>query len=383
MQNSQKPSILQILPQLNSGGVERGTCDLAIYANQHDYRIIVVSSGGRMVERLDGAGVKHICLNLKTKNPFKIFFNIFRLKKICIDNNVKILHARSRAPAWSAYYAAKALNAKFVTTFHGFYKNNFPLKKYYNNIMTKGDKIIAVSDFIREHIFINYDVDPKKIRVIHRGVDLKEFDSEIIFAEEITKFKQENFLPLNVPIILLPGRISRWKGHDIALKAISELADKEFILAFAGKAEIKNNYLKDIISLIKKYRLEKKVKFLNDIKNMPVAYAASDLVLSTSVEPETFGRVSAEASAMGKIVIATDHGGSKEIILDGVTGYLVKPSDHKALAKKIEYVLKLIEDEKTKKEFEKNCRNHIKQNFSLEKMCENTISLYNELFNNW
>ena len=379
--NKQKPSILQVLPALNTGGVERGTVDLAIYAKDLGYRIIVVSKGGRMVEKLDNAGLEHICLDLKTKNPIKIFFNIFKLKSICRQNNVRIIHARSRAPAWSAYYAAKQLKIPFVTTFHGFYKKNFPFKEHYNAIMAKGDMVIAVSDFIREHIFSSYDVeDPRKVLVIHRGVNLDEFDPKKITPEDIKKFKEEKFIPLDLPVIFLPGRITRWKGHDVAIRAAAEMKDKNFILAFAGSADAKSKYLKELVVLIKKYKLEKNVRFLSDVKNMRVAYAASSIVLSTSVEPETFGRVSAEANAMGKIVIASNHGGSKEIIVDGKTGFLVPPKDHKQLAEKIEYAFWLQSDDKTKHQFETSCRNNIIENFSLQKMCENTLSLYNQLY---
>jgi glycosyltransferase involved in cell wall biosynthesis len=379
MINKHKASILQVLPELNTGGVERGACDLAIYAKDKGLRIITVSNGGSMVEKLDQAGCEHICTNLKTKNPLKIYLNIFRLKKLCKKNNVKIIHARSRAPAWSAYYTARKLGVPFVTTFHGFYKNNFPFKKHYNAIMAKGDKIIAVSDFIREHIFETYDVEPKKVTVIHRGVDLDEFNPKHVTDEQIQHFKEEKFIPLNVPVILLPGRITRWKGHDVAIKAVAELSDKEFILAFAGKVDAGNNFAKELITLINDKGLEKKVKFLSDIKRMPVAYAASDLVLSASAEPETFGRVSAEANAMGKIVIASDHGGSREIIIDGRTGYLFKNKDYKELAKKIRYALELLADDATKHNFASDCRNNIIENFSLQKMCENTINLYNQL----
>ncbi len=380
MLNKHKASILQILPELNTGGVERGASDLAIYAKNKGYRLITASKGGRMVERLEHEGCEHIELNLKTKNPVRIIINIFKIRNICRKNNVKMIHARSRAPAWSGYYAARSLKLPFITTFHGFYKNNFPLKKYYNGIMAKGDKIIAVSDFIRQHIFDTYEVDAKKVTVIHRGVDLHEFNPQKVNEEQIINFKNEHFIPLNIPVILLPGRITRWKGHDVAIKAIAELKDMEFILAIAGKASDGSGFMKEIIALISEHKLEKKVKFLSDVKKMPVAYAASDIVLSTSVEPETFGRVSAEANAMGKPVIASHHGGSAEIIIENNTGFLVKPGSHKELARKIEHVLKLVSNEVTRRDIAIDCRNNIEENFSLTKMCENTLKIYNQFY---
>ena len=247
--------------------------------------------------------------------------------------------------------------------------------------MAKGEKVIAVSDFVRQHIFDNYEVDPMNVTVVHRGVDMHEFNPAKIHEEKIIEFKNEHFIPLNVPVILLPARITRWKGHDVAIKAAAELKDLEFVLAFAGKSPDGSTYMKELIELISKHGLEKKVKFLSDIKKMPVAYAACNIAISTSVEPETFGRVSAEANAMGKPVIASNHGGSREIIVEGRTGFLVEKSSHKQLAEKIRYVFKLIGDEKTKHDFAKDCRNNIEENFSLTKMCESTLAIYNQYFN--
>lgn len=379
--NNKLPCVLQVLPELNTGGVERGVVDLTIYARNKGLRLVVVSAGGRLVEKLDELGGEHICINLKTKNPLKILLNVLKLKKICLEQNVKIIHARSRAPAWSAYLTARLLRLPFITTFHGFYKKNFPLKGFYNSVMAKGDKVIAVSNFIRQHIFDNYKIsDPKKVVVIHRGVNLEEFNPNNIISEDIKKFKEEKFLPLNVPVILLPGRITRWKGQDIAIKAAAELDNKQFVMAIAGKIVKEDNYLKELIKLITKYGLDKKVKLIDDVKDMPIAYAASDVVISTSVEPETFGRVSSEAGAMGKPVIATDHGGSQEIVSNGITGMLVKVADHKQFAEKLGEMLELISDEKNKHRFAIDCRKHVEEKFSLQLMCESTLNIYNQYY---
>jgi glycosyltransferase involved in cell wall biosynthesis len=374
-----KPAILQVLPALNIGGVERGVVDLAVYAKNNGYHIIVASAGGKMQKRLVNEGIEVINFNLKTKNPLKIIFNAFKLARICKTKNVKIIHARSRAPAWSAYIASKLSGVKFVTTFHGFYKNNFPLKKYYNAIMTKGDRVIAVSNFVRKHIFDNYDIAADKVITIHRGVDLHEFNPNKISTEQIEEFRAKNFIGSKEILVLMPGRITRWKGQDIAIMALSKLKDIDITLAIAGSAEENSSYMKELIALTLEFDLEKKVKFLNDVKKMPEAYAASDIILSCSVEPETFGRVSAEAGAMGKFVIASRLGGSEEIIVDGVTGFLIRPKNYIELAKKIRESLKYIADEKTKNMFQYSCRNHINDNFSLKKMCDTTLKLYDEL----
>ncbi len=367
------------MPALNIGGVERGVIDLAVYAKNNGYHIIVASSGGKMEKRLKDEGVEVVNFNLKTKNPFIIILNIFKLAKFCKKNHVKIIHARSRAPAWSAYFACKILKIKFVTTYHGFYKNNFPLKKIYNSIMAKGDKVIAVSNFVRKHIFENYEITPDKLITIHRGVDLHEFNSAKVSQEQIIEFKDKNFIAKKDILVLMPGRISRWKGQDVAIEAISKLQDIDITLAIAGSADHSSVYMKELMALVKENDLENKVRFLNDIKKMPIAYAASDIVLSCSTEPETFGRVSAEAGAMGKFVIASKLGGSIEIIVEGVTGFLIHPNDSFELAKKIRQSLPYVANEKTKTLFMNSCRNHITDNFSLKKMCDTTLRLYDDL----
>jgi glycosyltransferase involved in cell wall biosynthesis len=207
-----------------------------------------------------------------------------------------------------------------------------------------------------------------------------EFDPAKIRSEQIKTFKEKSFLPENTPLVLLPGRITRWKGHDVAIKAVAELGETELVLAIAGKAEDGSNFMEELLALISKSRLERKVKFLDDIKDMAVAYAACDLVLSTSIEPETFGRISAEANAMGKPVIASDHGGSKEIIIEGKTGYLVKTGDPAELARAIKNMIELMGNSELKEKLAVVCRNNIEENFSLSKMCEKTLKVYNQFY---
>jgi len=366
MTSSKKPAILQVLPELNTGGVERGVVDLSIYANTKGYRVIVASQGGKQVVQLEHAGVEHFLLPLRTKNPLKIIVNILRLKKLIKRENVKLVHARSRAPAWSAYFAAKSSKVPFITTFHGYYKNNFPGKKIYNSVMAKGEKIIAVSDFIKRHITSYYGVDEGRITTIHRGVDFNEFDAGKISDTQIRAFKKTHDIE-NRTVILLPGRITRWKGQIIAVRALNYLEDKNAVLVFAGKLNEQNNYSIEIISELNDNGLMHRAKFLGDVNDMALVYAASDIVLSTSVEPETFGRVSAEANMMGKVVVATNIGGSKEIIVDGKTGFLVEAGQPKILAEKIDELLLLLKDEKIKQRMSEDCVLNVKNNFSLEK----------------
>lgn len=375
-------AILQVLPELESGGVERGVIDISVYGKKLGYEMLVASSGGKLVQHLEEANVKHCKFNLKTKNPLKIIFNIFRLRKVIKQNKIAIVHARSRAPAWSAYFAAKLTGATYITTFHGFYKRNAPLKHWYNSIMVKGDVIIGVSQFIKKHIVKYYNTGGKKIEVIHRGVNLQEFDVEKITEEDIKDFRGTNGVDSNDIVILLPGRISRWKGQDIAIRAFSELKNKENIkLLICGSWRGNENYYTELVQICKENNLENNVIFAGNISNMPLAFKAGDIALNTSTEPETFGRVSAEANAMGKPVIATNHGGSIEILEGKISGVLVPPKDHIALAKAIEDMLTKIADSDQKTLIEEASIKNVRDNFSLDLMCKKVFSIYDRYIN--
>ena len=376
MSDNLQPSILQVLPELNIGGIERGVVDLAIKMKEHNIRLIVASKGGKLVEKLEENGIEHFTLDLKSKNPLKIIANIAELKKLAQNQNVKIIHARSRAPAWSAYFAAKSLKTPFITSFHGFYRFNFPLKKAYNNVMTLGDTVIAVSEFIKKHIIKNYKIDESKITVVHRGVDVDEFNPDLVSEAEVIEFKKQHRISDDKKIILLPGRITRWKGHDVLVKAIKLVDRDNFILAFAGNSGKNEDFLNEVKQLIIEKNLQKKVSFLGAINNMPLAYKAADIVVSSSVEPETFGRVSAEAGAMGRFVVATNHGGSTEIIDDGVTGFLTEISNEKDIAQKLVKALDKVENNNVFLE----CRERICEHFSLNKMCDSNIKIYNKYY---
>lgn len=374
--------ILQVLPALESGGVERGTVDLATYGNENGYNIKVASSGGKMVEALEEKGVEHITLNLKSKNPLIIFANIFRLKRIIKEHDIKIVHARSRAPAWSAFLACKLSRTTFITTFHGFYQKNLPLKKFYNSVMARGDVVIAVSNFIKKHIIKNYNTGGKKIEVIHRGVNLKEFDVKKVTDEDIKTFLGKNGLNEKDRIIFLPGRITRWKGQNVAIKALSDVKDKKNIkLLIGGGWKGNDTYYQELVELCKDGGLENNVIFAGHISNMPVALRASDIALNTSVEPETFGRVSAEANAMGKPVIASAHGGSLEILENKECGVLVPPGEHKALAKAINELLQKLSTPENRDRIEELAINNVRENFSLELMCKKTLGIYDRFLN--
>ena len=376
----QKPVILQVLPELDHGGGEVGTVQIADALRQHGIKNFVASAGGRMVHDLEKIKVPHITLPLKTKNPIKLYLNSLKLEKIIKENGINIVHARSRAPAWSAYWAAKRAGVKFMTTFHGTYGlGPKGIKKFYNRVMTYGQLVIAISNHIKKHITENYRINEDKIRLIHRCVDIEKFSPAAVSQERIIRAVQENNIPEDLPVISLIGRITRWKGQHVLLEALSKLKDHDFFCLIVGSDQGRVKYTEELKELVKKYGLESKVKFIGQSFDIPALLMVSDIVLSTAVEPEAFGRAAIEGQAMGKIVIASNLGGSLENTIDGVTGKLYESSDPQALADAIRWALDLPLEEK--KKISAAAIKNVKENFTKQIMCDKTIAVYNELIN--
>ena len=376
----QKPVILQVLPELDHCGVEVGTVQIADALRQHGIKNFVASAGGRMVHDLEKIKVPHITLPLKTKNPIKLYLNSLKLEKIIKENGINIVHARSRAPAWSAYWAAKRAGVKFITTFHGTYgPGPKGIKKFYNRVMTYGQRVIAISNHIKKHITENYRINEDKIRLIHRCVDIEKFSPAAVSQERIIRAVQENGIPEDLPVISLIGRITRWKGQHVLLEALSKLKDRDFFCLIVGSDQGRVKYTEELKELVKKYGLESKVKFIGQSFDIPALLMVSDIVLSTAVEPEAFGRAAIEGQAMGKIVIASNLGGSLENTIDGVTGKLYESSDPQALADAIRWALDLPLEEK--KKISAAAIKNVKENFTKQIMCDKTIAVYNELIN--
>lgn len=371
------PTILQIVPSLKSGGVERGTVEIASALHKSGFSALVVSGGGPMAVQLYQAGARHFTLPLESKNPFVIWQNSKHLANLIQKHNVDIVHARSRAPAWSAYLAAKKTGRPFVTTFHGVYNFKSRLKQYYNAIMTKGDRVIAVSEFTASHIRQNYAIDAEKLVVIPRGADMGYFDPENISSQRIVQVAKMLALPENRPVILLPGRLTRWKGHSFLLEALRALKKGSFYCLFIGDDKGHAEYRNELMERIREYGLQEDVIIKGNISDMPAAYKLADIVVSASLEPEAFGRVSIEAQAMGKSLIATNIGGSCETVIHEKTGWLVEPGNVEALTAALKDAMSCSED---KKQAMAVCsREHIKNNFSLDLMCTKTLELYREL----
>ncbi|OYW13389.1 MAG: hypothetical protein B7X02_02300 [Rhodospirillales bacterium 12-54-5] len=376
--NQRIPVILQILPSLESGGVERGTIEIAAAIKAAGMKPIVASSGGALVPHVIHAGAEHITLPLKSKNPLKMWRNISALKALIQKHNVSIIHARSRAPAWSAYYAAKQTGIHFMTTFHGMYGVEGKFKKRYSGIMAQGERVIAISEFIRAYILEQFAIDENRIRVIPRGVDFSVFDEKRINPERLASLTKSWRLPdAHVPIIFCPGRISRIKGQHVLIGALTELKNRDFLCIIAGKDDGHEEYRHSLERQIIDGGLEGKVRLVDPTNAMNEAYMISELVVVPSIQPEAFGRIAIEAQAMGKAVIATDHGGARETIVPNETGYLVPPGDAKILADVIAFTLD--RDEPTKNAMADYARAHVREHFTSDRMKDSTMAVYREL----
>lgn len=372
--------VLQVLPELNQGGVELGTIEIASELQKRGIENYVASEGGRMKVQLDRLKVKHFTLPLKTKNIFKMLSNAKKLEKIIKENGITIVHARSRAPAWSAYWAAKKCGVHFMTTFHGTYGlGPKGIKKFYNRVMTYGERVIAISNHIKEHIMQNYGTDEAKIRLIARCVNMDNFNVETTSAERMIKFLEENHLPEDKPIITLIGRLTNWKGQKLLIEALNKIKDEDFFCLLIGDDQGRVKYTEELHDMIEKYGLEDRFAFIRHTLDVPAAMMVSDVVLSTSIEPEAFGRIAIEGQAMGRVVVASNIGGSKETVIDGVTGKLFESGNADDLAAAIKWALSLSTDEREK--IGAAAIKNIKEHFTKQIMCDKTIKVYEELMN--
>ena len=375
---SYKPVVLQVLPEMNHGGVEMGTVEIASGMVEQGIENYVASAGGRMVYDLQKLKVKHFELPLKTKNIFKMWWNAKKLAKIIKENNINIVHARSRAPAWSAYWAAKKTGAVFLTTYHGTYGlGPLKIKKFYNRVMTYGKLVIAISEHIKKHIIKEYNVPEDKIRLVHRCVNLDNFSPEKVSKERIIKTVQDFNIPESSPVISLIGRVTPWKGQALLIEALTKVKNSDFYCLIVGSDQGRTAFSNKLKEMVKKYGLESKVQFIDHSFDIPALLMVSNVVLSTAVEPEAFGRAAIEGQAMGKIVIASNIGGSLENTIDGVTGKLFESGNVDELAASIDWALSLSDEEKNK--IGAAAIKNVKEHFTKEIMCAKTIAVYNEL----
>ena len=333
-------NVLQILPDLNAGGVERTVLETveALCASEHGAHVL--SAGGRLVPELETLGGIHHTGQIGSKNILTVPWRIAGIRRLIAEHEIDIVHARSRAPAWPAFFAAQAEKVPFVTTYHGIYNAGSAPKRFYNSVMAKGDIVIANSNYTCEHIIREHGTDPDRITVIPRGVDMATFDPSLISDGAIAARRKKWGVPAETKLILLPGRLTRWKGQEVAIEALSLLSD-EYHLVLLGDAQGRHDYKSSLESLAIKRGIQTRVHIPGHDSDIATAYLAADIVICPSTDPEAFGRTAAEAQAMGRPVIASDHGGAVEVVEHGKGGWRVPPADPRALANAIERVNQL------------------------------------------
>ena len=382
-----KLNVLQVIPKLGYGGAETGCYDIAHFLSENDCGSFLATSGGELIKFIKKDKVRLIRLPVHSKNPILILFNTLVLVIYIFLFKINIIHARSRAPAWSCYFASLITRRSFVTTFHGTYNFKSSIKKFYNSIMLRAKLTIAGSNFIFSHINENYGEylsKEKKLRVIFRGINVDYFNPKNISVLKQEKLKQEWDLSSNKFTILLPGRLTYWKGQEKFIESLNILIEDYNITNFQavilGSDQGRKVYSKKLINLVQRYRLNKKIKFIQHCKEMPLAYSLADVVVSASIEPEAFGRVSVEAQAMGKPIVASNIGGSKETIINKKTGFLYKHDDPRELAKILNTVIQLSVDDL--KFMGNEGRKNVTKKFDVETMCQSNLKEYKRLIKN-
>jgi len=380
-----KIKVLQVIPKLGFGGAETGCYDLAHFLAEQECKSFLITSGGELLKFVRRDKIKVIRLPVQSKNPIIIVINSIVIFFIILFYNIDIVHARSRAPAWSCLWACFFSRKKFVTTFHGTYNFSSKIKFFYNSVMVRSKLIIAGSNFIFNHINKNYKkyLNPKnkKLMVVFRGINLEYFNSKNTSEKMVNSLIKNWKIDKNNFIILLPGRLTKWKGQEMFIEALSLLTEnhhqKNFHAIILGSDQGRNIYSKKLSLLVERHRLNKKITFIENCKEMPVAYKLADAVISSSIEPEAFGRVAVEAQAMSKPIIASNLGGSKETILKGKSGLLFKSEDSKELA---EIINKLMD---TNKEslglMGEEGRKNVEKKFNVDQMCQTTFTEYKKL----
>ncbi len=379
-------TILQVAPALEEGGVERTTAEIAAGVVNAGGRALVASRGGRLVDTIEAAGGATITLPLNSKNPAVMIANAKKLANIVRKESVSVIHARSRAPAWSALWAARSTGTPFVTTYHGDYAGRSSLKRLYNSVMARGDLVIANSAYTARRIHSLYAHSKKRLMVIPRGVDVNAFSPSAVAGDRLATLGAQ--WGVGAPsqrngqfLVLLPARLTAWKGHRLAIQAAGQMvghtqhqALRSLLMVFCGDLAGREAYVKDLKAEAASCGMADKVKFVGHCDDMAAAYALSDVVLAPSTRPEAFGRTAVEAAAMEKIIIAADHGGARETVDDGRTGILFAPGDVVGLAEALEQALAMAPDDRSA--MEAAARRRAIVNFSTSAMVRSTLEAY-------
>lgn len=372
-----QPVVMQIIPELGAGGAEQGCIDIAAELVSCGAQAIVVSHGGSRIPELARLGAVHIDMPVHSKNPFVMWNNVRRLKQLIRRYNVNIVHARSRAPAWSAWHACKNTQAHFMTTCHAPYNIKNETKRFYNSSIAKGERIIAISETIGNYLRENYTIDESKIRVIPRGIALEKFHPTAVTPERLISLSRQWRVPDGANIIMMPGRITRWKGHHVLIEAIARLGRRDIFCVMIGSDQGRTEYRRELEETIANKGLSGRVRIVDHCNDMPAAYMLATVVISASTDPEGFGRVPVEAQAMGRPIIATDHGGARETIVRGETGWLIPPANPEALENAINEALALTPNQRAI--LATRAMSHVAAHFTREQMADRTLDVYSEL----
>jgi glycosyltransferase involved in cell wall biosynthesis len=367
-------TVLQVIPALDAGGAERTTVDVARAVVAAGGKAWIATTGGRLAGEAEDAGATIVTGPFGAKNPLTIWRNAGTLAALIRREKIAIIHARSRAPAWSAYLAARRTGAKFVTTYHGIYNAKGQIKRWYNSIMAKGDAVIANSKFTADHLCAEHRVDPKKLHVIPRGIDVTGFTPENVWPERIDAVRKAWSVKSGKPVIVLPNRLTRWKGQLVFAEALAQLPDRNFEAVMVGDAQERDGYVGELRDALARLDLTQHVRIPGHCSDMPAALMVADVVVLPSIEPEAFGRGAVEAQAMGRPVVASRLGAQTETIEDGVTGFLVPPGDAAALAAEIARALALALDRR--QAMAKAARERVAASYSVEAMCAATLAVY-------
>jgi glycosyltransferase involved in cell wall biosynthesis len=377
--STRPPVILQVLPALQAGGVERGTIEMVRAIVEAGGIALVASAGGRMVPLVERAGGRHVTMPLRTKHPLGIWLNAFHLARLIRAESVDIVHARSRAPAWSARLAARRAGAGFVTTWHGVYGENLPFKKRYNAIMARGDRVIAISDFVAGRITRDYGVDAQRLRTIPRGADIAAFDRHAVRDDRVHELRRSWNLPDNATVIMLAGRITPWKGHGLLIEALGRLPQNapDWVCVLVGPEQRRGAYAARLLQQASALGIAERLRFVGHCADMPAALALADIVVAPSLKPEPFGRVVVEAQAMERPVLVAAHGAAMETVQEGVSGLLFPPGDTGALIEQLCRLLSL--DQAGRRALGERARAGVVARYSTRAMQRATLAVYDEL----
>jgi glycosyltransferase involved in cell wall biosynthesis len=370
-------AVLQVLPSLVTGGVERGTIEMTQAIADAGWTALVASAGGRLVPVVERAGGRHIALPLASRNPFGVWRNAQRLAGLVRAEQVAIVHARSRAPAWSASLACKRTGAHFVTTYHGTYNEDLPFKRRYNSVMAHGERVIAASRFIADLIHRQHDTDPSRIRIIPRGVDPAVFDPDAVAGHRVARLALEWRLPHGASVVLLPGRLTSWKGQTVLIEALARLSGRNVCCVLVGSDQGRRRYSAGLIRQAEALGVADRVRLVGECQDMPAALLLADVVVHASTQPEAFGRVVIEAQAMRRPLVASDLGAPIETVEHGVTGWRTPPGDAGALAAALEMALALPPEER--QALGCRARAAVLRGYTVGAMQAATLGVYREL----